>query len=218
MADRTCSVSGCVRKAGASRGLCQYHYAKWRAETSPVSCSDAGCDNGPYARGLCRYHYNKAWFERSLASHPLKAPPAAPRCSQEGCDRPGREKGMCHRHYQQARRRARSPKKSTEARFWDRVMRGADSECWIWTGSSTSSKGHPELVYGEFRLPSSRANRVRVRAHRFSYELLVGPIPDGLVLDHLCCNTLCVNPAHLEPVTTAENFQRGVLRKYGVAI
>jgi hypothetical protein len=47
-----------------------------------------------------------------------------------------------------------------------------------------------------------------MKAHRFAYELLVGPIPDGLALDHLCLTTGCVNPAHLEPVTVAENSRR----------
>lgn len=49
----------------------------------------------------------------------------------------------------------------------------------------------------------------RVYAHRFSYELHVGPIPEGLVIDHLCRNRLCVNPDHLEPVTSQENVRRG---------
>jgi len=47
-----------------------------------------------------------------------------------------------------------------------------------------------------------------VHAHRFAYEELVGPIPEGLDLDHLCRNKTCVNPAHLEPVTRAENVRR----------
>lgn len=46
-------------------------------------------------------------------------------------------------------------------------------------------------------------------AHRFSYEILVGPIPEGMELDHLCKNRRCVNPAHLEPVTHHENLIRG---------
>jgi len=44
--------------------------------------------------------------------------------------------------------------------------------------------------------------------HRLVYTLVVGPIPDGLVLDHLCCNKACCNPAHLEPVTQSENIRR----------
>jgi hypothetical protein len=55
-------------------------------------------------------------------------------------------------------------------------------------------------------------------AHRFAYLEFVGPIPDGLVLDHLCRNKKCVNPDHLEPVTNAENLRRGrVARASGAA-
>ena len=49
-----------------------------------------------------------------------------------------------------------------------------------------------------------------VMAHRFAYEEYVGPIPDGLQIDHLCRNKWCVNPEHLEPVTCRENALRGV--------
>ena len=70
-----------------------------------------------------------------------------------------------------------------------------DGECWRWTGS-ISPNG-----YGRFNL---------IYAHRRSYELHVGPIPEGLTIDHLCRHRWCVNPAHLEPVTRGENVLRGV--------
>lgn len=87
------------------------------------------------------------------------------------------------------------PPRPVGERFWPKVRKSAG--CWEWTGR-TSEKG-----YGDFHL-----NRQTVLAHRVSYELLVGPIPEGLTLDHLCRNTRCVNPAHLEPVTHGENMRR----------
>jgi hypothetical protein len=82
-------------------------------------------------------------------------------------------------------------------RFWQRV--DAAGDCWIWT-AYTDAAG-----YGVFR-----EGTLRLRAHRVAYELLIGPIPEGLVIDHLCRNTSCVNPSHLEPVTTRVNTLRGV--------
>ena len=77
-----------------------------------------------------------------------------------------------------------------------------DSGCWLWIGSR-NAKG-----YGLIRI-----DYVLYRAHRISYEIYVGPIPEGLVLDHVvsrgCTSTSCVNPAHLEPVTNVENQKRG---------
>jgi hypothetical protein len=69
--------------------------------------------------------------------------------------------------------------------------------CWQWTASQ-DGRG-----YGQIRVGS----RV-LAAHRVAYELLVGPIPDGLTIDHLCRNRLCLRPSHLEPVSMAENQRR----------
>jgi hypothetical protein len=100
---------------------------------------------------------------------------------------------------------ARREKPSTEAsrasalrRFSTRYA-VSPGGCWEWRGAITTD-GYATL---------SIAGRT-VYAHRFSYESLVGSIPDGLVLDHLCRVRHCVNPQHLEAVSNAENVRRGV--------
>jgi len=85
-------------------------------------------------------------------------------------------------------------------RFFDKVRVHPDG-CWEWTGA-TNGNGYGVLV-------TPRPHKRNVYAHRFSYEIHVGPIPHGLDLDHLCRNRRCVNPAHLEPVTRAANLSRG---------
>ncbi|WP_159795743.1 HNH endonuclease signature motif containing protein [Puerhibacterium puerhi] len=82
-----------------------------------------------------------------------------------------------------------------DTRFWKKVE--PTGFCWNWAA------GRDRDGYGRFGL-----NRVSVLAHRVAYEALVGPIPAGHHLDHLCRNKTCVNPDHLEPVTAAENMRR----------
>lgn len=91
-------------------------------------------------------------------------------------------------------------------RFW-RKVRTVTNGCWIWT-ASLDTAGYASFYWDG-----------KVRAgHRVAYQALVGPIPDGLDLDHVkargCTSTACVNPAHLEPVTRLENSARGANPKY----
>ncbi len=83
-----------------------------------------------------------------------------------------------------------------ELRFWEKVDKQKD--CWIWTGAKSPAG------YGKIYIGNSF-----VGAHRISYELAKGKIPEGLTIDHLCKNPSCVNPYHLEAVTMKENVLRG---------
>jgi hypothetical protein len=122
-------------------------------------------------------------------------------CAIEPCPRTVKARGWCNTHYERWRR-GKDPAEPTaydlteSQRFWDKV--DLAGPCWLWTATQVDGG------YGWFD---------RSLAHRWAWEHLVGPIPDGLILDHLCRVHHCVNPDHLEPVTTAVNLTRG----YGIS-
>lgn len=77
--------------------------------------------------------------------------------------------------------------------------------CWEWIGRRTGYMNY----YGKINVWCSIAKRaVTKRVHRVSYEVFIGPIPEGMELDHLCRNPICIHPNHLEPVTGEENIAR----------
>lgn len=84
-------------------------------------------------------------------------------------------------------------------RFWRNVAKcdERDDLCWLWLG-------HHDGRYGKMSVGG-----VNTTAHRVGFKLLRGPVPDDLTVDHLCRNTICVNPAHMEVVTSVENVMRG---------
>lgn len=91
------------------------------------------------------------------------------------------------------------PRKTIEERFWERVDKRGPDECWPWTGYDNG--------YGYGVLTTQVLNsRRKVGAHRFSYELHNGPIPDGLDILHKCDNPPCCNPAHLFAGTHMDNM------------
>lgn len=139
-------------------------------------------------------------------------------CAIEGCEDTTRidGHGLCGRHYQRWAKYGdpyylEVPVRTAEERYWINVHK-LDSGCWEWQGTV-----HPD-GYGQFSVDGRMA-----KVHRWAYEQFVGPIPDGLTIDHLChSNDLtclggvtcrhrrCVNPEHMEPVTRRVNSRRGV--------
>lgn len=139
-------------------------------------------------------------------------------CSIEGCEAKVLCRGWCRRHYTRwyetgstdlgVRTGRVYTRKPIEERFWLKVQKTDPESCWWWTGGKT------KLGYGMIWDYDRKGHSM---AHRVAWELHHGPIPDGLHIDHLCRHPSCVNPAHLEPVTRAENARRGLAPLLGFA-
>lgn len=167
-----------------------------------LTCAISECDKAARKMGWCYTHYSR-WYRHGDPEH---FEPRKPRtigvepCTIDGCDGRLFGRGWCAMHYNRWRdngdpfavQRIRG---NPIARFWSYVSK--TGTCWLWTGTM-HKKG-----YGQFWDGSAI-----VGAHRASYVLLVGPIPESLTIDHLCRVPACVNPAHLEPVTASENSRR----------
>lgn len=143
---------------------------------------------------------------RGADRHPLEASMIRQRtCSFDGCARKHFGRGWCELHYGRWKRTGTPYLVDRAARnvaaFWAHVDKQGSAphlgSCWLWTGS---------LLNGGY--PDWSVQKRHVGAHRFAYALIIGPIPHGLELDHLCRVITCVNPEHLEPVTSAENLRR----------
>lgn len=169
-------------------------------------CSVDGCDTRRYCRGYCIKHYRR-WKTHGDPTHEQPKMPTV--CTVDDCHERTIARGWCSRHYKRWQTYGvpvgvgedrGSYSMSTVDRFWTRVEK--TETCWLWHGADSGDG------YGRMRGPDG----VTVGVHRFAYELLVGPIPDGLELDHVwargCTHRNCVNPDHLEPVTAAENTRR----------
>ncbi|MEU8920304.1 HNH endonuclease signature motif containing protein [Kitasatospora sp. NPDC048545] len=170
------------------------------------TCSISDCTGRTVGRGWCARHYG-IWRTHGDPLHPVRRyVRQGSECVHPGCDLKPQRRNLCNKHAkrEEAHGETTDPR---ERRFWAKVDKNGPTPenrptlgpCWIWTGYIHAPSG-----YGQYGL----RNGTRL-VHRISYQYLVGPIPKGLHLDHLCRRRECCRPDHLEPVTPRENLRRG---------
>lgn len=168
------------------------------------------CPKPVVGREWCSMHYAR-WQRYGDPLHKTRHYVAqGDECGHRGCDAKPKYNGLCGKHVERQVRRGETTEPRAR-RFWAQVDKRGPDECWPW-------KGHVQPNgYGTFGMKGTRS------AHRIAYIYAAGPIPRGLVLDHLChtrerdtcrdneaCpHRRCVNPAHLEAVPRRENIARG---------
>lgn len=187
-----CTTEDCNRPASI-RGLCGRHYKHWRIANNPP-CSVDGCDKQSVDGGMCRPHYAKHKAVRDGACSIVNCPSTVIMA-----------RGMCNSHYKRWYRYG-DPLAGGVHTYTDpfEMFRNRTSwhdGCLVWEASLINGKNDAQgRGYGRMMIDG-----VSHLAHRWAYEQAHGPIPDGMIIDHICWNRACVNIDHLRAVTRKQN-------------
>lgn len=207
---RECEIEGCSGKH-KGRGYCEKHLIRFRKYGDPLAnhskvkkeCSIEGCNKPTAARGWCQMHYVR-WKNHGDPHHVTVR--VRPTCSVEGCNEPHNAKGYCLVHYMRLKNAGSTDLVNpaslpVEQAFSHYVGPATATGCTEWLGAR-NRQGYGRIVRGDNQMA----------AHRVSYELHKGPIPDGLLIRHTCDNPPCVNPDHLLIGTVRDNSQDSIER------
>lgn len=161
-------------------------------------CSIDECEKRRLAKGMCQMHYLRV--KKHGDPHYLRPTREEIGCKFDGCEKPHTRHGYCHTHGSRLDRRG-TLEISDPVDNFSRYHVDSGTGCWEWTGPVFQVNG-----YGQF----SVTYRGTAMAHRAFWISEFGPIPEGLVVDHLCRNRKCVNVDHMDLVTVSENTRRGL--------
>lgn len=206
--DKKCKVATCESLVGdkGAKGWCAKHYRAWHwhgdAEYVHVHnyekpCPVEGCDRYQRTGGYCDMHY-KRWLKHKDPHYEYVPETKVPEpCSVEGCSRDSLARELCVMHYSRWRTHGDPSvtliKLTQNAEESFRLRTQWQGKCLVWTGAK--SQGYGSLV----------DNGQRIRAHRYAWKRVNGPIPDGMLVDHICHNPSCVNIEHLRLATPSQN-------------
>ena len=159
------------------------------------TCSIEGCQKKRRTRGFCDTHYAR-WLKHGDPMVGAR-PEYPPTCTLEGCDRKYYGNGLCALHYRRVRDTGSTeitdPRYSAPKEFFDSRI-NVDGDCVVWSGTINPNG------YGYMGISGKR-----VRVHRYAWELANGPVPDGMMIDHICHNRACVKVEHLRLADRVEN-------------